>query len=609
MGFFSGLGDEAYDRKYEDRELLGRISAYFKPHLGRLSWIVFYLITIAITSAAIPVVVSNGVDILAEQPQSVALFWIVGVVIVIGIYTWGANWLRRRLLTRVVGDVILELRTDAFRATTDHDLSFYDEFSSGRIVSRITSDTRDFGQLIIIVTDLVSQVIEALILGIVLIRIEWRLSLWIIGTLPLLYFFTTRFRNWARNVTKKGMKAMANVNAAIKETVSGISVAKNFRQETTIYREFEDANKASFKVNVQRGLVLALVFPTLNIFSGIATGILVYVGGLSAIQGAVTFGAWYLFIQSVGRFFFPILNLSAFTAQVQSGLSASERVFALIDAESDLVQVDQVVIPAIKGDIHFENVKFSYSEQEQIFNGFDLHIKPGESVAIVGHTGAGKSSIAKLVARFYEFQEGRILIDGHDIRSLDLNVYRNQLGIVSQTPFLFSGSIAENICYACAQVSEEEVAEIANEIGGGEWLDTLPEGVLTQVGERGDRLSMGQRQLVSLLRVLVKHPAIFILDEATASIDPFTEWQIQQTLNLILENSTGILIAHRLSTIKAADRIIVLDDGHIIEEGTHESLLDQGGQYANLYNTYFRHQSLAYAEQSRSLLAGSSSLN
>lgn len=333
MGFFSGLGDEAYDRKYEDRELLGRISAYFKPHLGRLSWIVFYLITIAITSAAIPVVVSNGVDILAEQPQSVALFWIVGVVIVIGIYTWGANWLRRRLLTRVVGDVILELRTDAFRATTDHDLSFYDEFSSGRIVSRITSDTRDFGQLIIIVTDLVSQVIEALILGIVLIRIEWRLSLWIIGTLPLLYFFTTRFRNWARNVTKKGMKAMANVNAAIKETVSGISVAKNFRQETTIYREFEDANKASFKVNVQRGLVLALVFPTLNIFSGIATGILVYVGGLSAIQGAVTFGAWYLFIQSVGRFFFPILNLSAFTAQVQSGLSASERVFALIDAK------------------------------------------------------------------------------------------------------------------------------------------------------------------------------------------------------------------------------------------------------------------------------------
>jgi ATP-binding cassette subfamily B protein len=603
MGFFSGLGDEAYDRKYEDRELVGRILTYFKPHYRRLSWIVFYLITIAVTSAAIPVVVSNGVDILAEQSQSVALFWIVGVVIVIGIYTWGANWLRRRLLTRMVGDVILKLRTDAFRAATDHDLSFYDEFSSGRIVSRITSDTRDFGQLTVIITDLVSQVVEALILGVVLIRIEWRLSLWIIGTLPILYLVTTRFRNWARDVTKKGMKGMANVNAAIKETVSGISVAKNFRQETTIYQEFEEANKASFKVNVQRGLVLALVFPTLNVLSGIATGILVYVGGLSALQGAVTVGAWYLFIQSVGRFFFPILNLSAFTAQVQSGLSASERVFALIDAESAVVQVEEKVIPELKGDIHFESVKFRYSEQEQIFQDFNLHIKPGESVALVGHTGAGKSSIAKLVARFYEFQEGRILVDGHDIRSLDLQAYRSQLGIVSQTPFLFSGTVAENICYACAHVAENEVAEIAREIGGGEWLDTLPEGVLTQVGERGDRLSMGQRQLVSLLRVLIKRPAIFILDEATASIDPFTEWQIQQTLNLILENSTGILIAHRLSTIKAADRIIVLDSGHIIEEGSHTSLLNRDGHYANLYNTYFRHQSIAYAEQSRSLLA------
>jgi ATP-binding cassette subfamily B protein len=195
-------------------------------------------------------------------------------------------------------------------------------------------------------------------------------------------------------------------------------------------------------------------------------------------------------------------------------------------------------------------------------------------------------------------------VDGQDIRSLDLHLYRSQLGIVSQIPFLFSGTVAENICYACADVSLEEVEEIGREIGGGEWLDSLPDGINTQVGERGSRLSMGQRQLVSLLRVLVQRPAIFILDEATASIDPFTEWQIQQTLNLILKNSTSILIAHRLSTVKAADRIIVLENGRIIEEGDHDFLLTQNGHYANLYNTYFRHQSLAYVEQSRSIASG-----
>jgi ATP-binding cassette subfamily B protein len=603
MGFFSGLAAESYDRQYSDRELVRRILTYFKPHRVALIWVSIWLLVIAGSAAAAPILVSRGLDILVVDPTSNVMWLLAGAVFLMGLITWGANWMRRRLMARVVGNVVYTLQADGFKAAAEHDLSFYDEYSSGRIVSRITSDTRDFGQLITFVTDLVSQFVQSLILGIVLVQIDWRLSLWVFGFLPILFLAAMSFRRLARTVTRRGMRAMANVNAAIKETVSGIAVAKNFRQEQTIFDEFNDSNIQSYQVNVRRGFVLSLIFPSLNALGGIATAVLVYVGALSVVQGAITVGAWYLFYLSQDRFFFPIINLSAFWTQVQSGLSAAERIFGLIDAETVVVQTADNPVPLLTGDIRFEDVQFRYSEQEAVFKDFNLHVKPGESVALVGHTGAGKSSIAKLIARFYEFQGGSILVDGEDIRSVDLQLYRSQLGIVSQIPFLFSGSVSENICYACAGSNEESVANVAKEIGGGEWLDTLPQGLQTQVGERGNRLSMGQRQLVSLLRVLVQQPAIFILDEATASIDPFTEWQIQQTLDLILKNSTSILIAHRLSTIKAADRIIVLEDGRIIEQGNHDALLKLDGHYANLYNTYFRHQSLAYVEESREMLA------
>ena len=301
---------------------------------------------------------------------------------------------------------------------------------------------------------------------------------------------------------------------------------------------------------------------------------------------------------------FPLLNLTSFWAQIQSGLSAAERAFALIDADPNVSQLDKRDVPPLKGEIRFENLDFRYTDKEPILTQFDLRIAAGENLALVGHTGAGKSSIAKLIARFYEFQAGNLLLDGQDIRTFDLQQYRRQLGIVSQVPFLFSGTVEQNIRYACPDCTgRDEIIEMARRIGDGEWLETLPNGLDTEVGERGGRLSMGQRQLVALMRVLVQKPAIFILDEATASIDPFTEWQIQQALNLILQNSTSILIAHRLSTVKAADRIVVMKQGAIIEQGNHDALLAQGGHYAELYNTYFRHQSLAYVEQMKNLVA------
>jgi ATP-binding cassette subfamily B protein len=604
MGFFDGLDAEKYDRTYRDSDLARRIVGYFKPQLKRLMLISLLTLLIAGAGSLLPITVSRGVDMLQGVPTLLGMLAVAGVVLLVGLAMWFFNFALRRLITTAIAEVVAELAIQAYTASVEHDLSFYDEFSSGKIVSRITSDTRDFGELVSLITDVASMFIEALILAVVLVIINWQLSLYVFALIPIVSVLGILYRTIARKATRQGMRAMANVNSTIKETVSGIAVAKNFRQEASIYHEFSEANETSYKVNVRRGLALSIVFPTLNALAMIATGVMVLAGGHSVIAGVVTLGSWYLFILSLDRFLFPIMNLTSFWTSIQNGLSASERVFALIDTPTAVIQTASDPVPPLKGEIIFENVGFHYKEGEQILDGFNLNIRAGETLAIVGHTGAGKTSIAKLIARFYEFQQGRILIDGHDIRSFNLEQYRQKLGVVSQVPFLFSGTVAENIRYARREATDGEILSLARKIGEGEWLETLPQGLTTEVGERGSRLSMGQRQLVALMRVLVQQPAIFVLDEATASIDPFTEWQIQQALELILKQSTSILIAHRLSTVKSADRIIVMDKGRIIEEGNHQGLLGQGGHYATLYNTYFRHQSLEYVEKARELAAG-----
>ncbi len=604
MGFIlDGLDSEAYDRNYSDRELIRRIVSYFRPYARQMGLTALALTLNSAAGSAGPIIIAGAIDGLARGFTTEKLLLFAVGVLLIGVAAWVFNYIQQLVTARVVGNVVLKLRQDVFDATIQHDMSFYDEHPSGKVVSRVTSDTQDFSEVVTLTTNLFSQVLVVLFLAVWLLRLEPRLTLLLFGMAPIAIVIALSFRRLARQVTQRARRVTAKINAQIQESISGIMVAKSFRQEPALYATFDANNRQAYRVGLFRGLTLNTIFPIMGISSGLSVALLFYLGGQATRTGAVTPGNWYLFMQAVGFFWWPLINIASFWSQFQDGLSAAERVFALIDAAPKVIQTDTQPIPQIEGAIEFRDVRFTYTGAETVLPAFSLAIRPRETVALVGHTGAGKSSIAKLITRFYEFQGGHLLVDGRNIRSFDLSSYRRHIGLVPQEPFLFSGTVADNIRYSHPDASDEDVLRAARGISRGDWLDDLPQGLQSDVGERGANLSMGQRQLVALARVLLKDPAIFILDEATASVDPFTEAQIQEGLETIMAERTAIVIAHRLSTVKHADRIIVMRLGEIIEEGRHDDLMQRGGHYAELYNTYFRHQSLAYIEQAKDRMA------
>ncbi|MEV0199197.1 ABC transporter ATP-binding protein [Nonomuraea sp. NPDC050691] len=595
MGFImDGLDAEDYDRTYGDRELLRRILSYFRPKLGPMVLVAVMIVLSSASQAAMPLVASWGLDEIQDGTIAETGWRLTLGLLLAGGLGWGFNFVRQWQSSRITGDVVLRLREDAFDAVLQRDLSFYDETPSGRIVSRVTSDTDDFATVSTLTMDLISQVLMVGLVTVLLFMRSVELALLTLLVVPVVVAIALLFRRIARTSTRRAQRSLSRVNANLQETMGGIAVAKNFRQERQVYDEFRPINQQSYKVTLGQGFVFSSIFPVLFLVAGLATVALTQLGGTAALGGRLSAGDWYLFLQGVALFWFPLTSIAAFWSQFQQGLSASERVFALIDAPPRVVQTDARDVGRVAGRIEFERATFGYDPAAPVLRDFDLVIEAGETVALVGHTGAGKSTLSKLITRFYEFQEGRLLIDGHDIRALELGAYRRQIGAVPQAPFLFSGTVADNIRYPRPDATDEEVLAAATAVGGGDWLEALPHGLRTDVGEHGRALSMGQRQLVALARLLVQDPAIVVLDEATASVDPLTEAQIQEGLDVVLAGRTSIVIAHRLSTIEHVDRIIVLDHGRIVEEGDHATLLARGGRYCEVYNTYFRHQSPHY---------------
>ncbi|UCC20658.1 MAG: ABC transporter ATP-binding protein [Promethearchaeota archaeon] len=594
MGIYSGIFNEQIVRKYSDRELFTRYIKRVAPFRKNIIRISLFVLISTIAEIIIPLLVGFAIDELSKVNRDIILASSAGLgYLILFLVTWIMFFLQRREIGRFAPFFLDNLRMDIFDKLQEQDMSFFDKYESGRLNSRVSNDALDFGNTTILITDTVANFLISILTFGILMWLNSTLALITLASVPIIILVMFSLRRIARIVSRAYRKSIGNVNAAMVEAIEGIHVCKSYGQEATVSEQFGKTNKDYFKTGFRLTAYTHMWRPLLETISSITLIIIIYFGGQFALVGIANPGTIFMFVLYLQRFFRPIMVVALFFPQLSSGMAAYERILDILDSEPLVKQNSQAFeIDKLEGEICFQNVDFCYRDGEWVFRDLNLQIKKGEKLAIVGHTGAGKSSLAKLLSRYYEFQGGTIKIDGIDIRDIRIDSYRRNLGIVHQDVFLFSGTIEENIRYGRQDASEEDLWNAIRAVHAEELIEYLPEGLQTQIGERGKGLSAGQKQLISFARALLMDPKILILDEATSSVDAYTEAIIQEALDVLLADRTSIIIAHRLSTILNADRIIVMEHGKIIEEGTHKSLLEKGGKYGKLYKKYFEHQSL-----------------